>query len=206
MRGLVALYGAAVAALLAAALHSVLTDSPPWLFTRDPAAIHLAHPLFGALSNLGAVLWAAAASIALFTAMLLPRTSGGAVRSYLLNAGVLTAWLMLDDLYMLHERVLPDFLGIPQPLVFGAYVLLVALLIVRFRRVIIGATDYRLLALALAFFALSIASDQGPGEWHQLRWLILVEDGAKLLGIVSWLAYFASIASRALASRLTDRA
>jgi hypothetical protein len=202
-RGLVVLYGATVALLVAAAMHSALTGSPAWLFTRDPAAIHVSDPMLGALSNLGAVLWAAAASVTLFAAALLRSPQVAEVRAYLAYAGALTAWLLLDDLYMFHERVLPDSVGVPQWLVLTTYVVLVAGLCARFRRLIV-ATDYRLLAVAGACFALSIASDQAPGAWHRLDWLVFVEDGAKLLGIASWLAYFTSTAARALRGELTD--
>jgi len=202
---LLALYGATIAALVAAAVYSAATGGPPWLFTRDPAAIHVANLLLGALSNLGAVLWSAAASIALFAAALLRGAHASELRAYLAYAGLLTAWLLLDDLYMLHERVLPDMLGVPQRLVFAIYVALTIALFVRFRR-IVATTDHRLLALAITCFAVSIASDQGPGSWHRWPWLAFIEDGAKLLGIASWLAYFVSTAARAVRASVTHRA
>jgi hypothetical protein len=204
MGGLLALYAATFAALGAAAIHAMTTGVPPWLFTRDPAAIHVSDPMFGALSNLGVILWAAAASVALLAATVLRDPADARLRAYLLSVGLLTAWLLLDDLYMLHERLLPDVLGVPQPLVYAVYALLVAAVWFRFRPEI-AATSWRLLVLALACFAFSIASDQGPGSWHRWSWLAFIEDGAKLVGIASWLAYLGSTVAAALRARVTHR-
>jgi hypothetical protein len=206
MRPLLWLYAATAALLGIIAAHAALTGAPPYLFTRDPAAIHEANPLLGAISNLGIVLWAAAASVALFTSRQLARAEEArSMSAFLLAAGLLSCWLLLDDLYMLHERVLPDWIGVPQPLVFGVYAIAMTVLIARFRGVI-RTTDPRPLAMALGFFALSAAIDQGPAAWHGWDALVLVEDGAKLFGLVSWVAYFGAVSAQALRRRVTTRA
>jgi hypothetical protein len=206
MRPLLCLYVAAAALLGGIAAHSAITGAPPYLFTRDPAAIHHANPLLGAVSNLGIVLWAAAASMALFASRQLARVAEARMtRAFLLAGGLLSCWLLLDDLYMLHERVLPDWLGVPQPLIFVVYAGAVVVLLARFRGVI-RATDSLPLALALACFALSAAIDQGPPAWHRWDALVLVEDGAKLFGICGWLAYFGGVSAQALRRYVTTRA
>jgi hypothetical protein len=205
LSGLLWSYAASGVLLLAVTAHAALTGTAATLFTRDPAAIYESDPFFGALSSLGVVLWAAAASIALFTAGLLPRTARKRQLSgFLFAAGAFTSWLLLDDLFMLHERVIPDSLGIPQTAIILAYAAIVAALLVRYRAVI-ALTDYRPLVLALGFFAASVIIDQGPGGWHQWAGLVLVEDGAKLFGIVSWFVFFATTAKAAALSRLNDR-
>jgi hypothetical protein len=192
--------------LIAVAVYADMRGVPAHLLTRDPAALHGFHPLHGAASHLGVLMWAAAASVAFFAAWLLRGVSQATEpRAFLFRAGLLTCWLMLDDLFMLHERILPDGFGIPQPLVFITYSALAALLLWRFRR-LVSTTDFRPLAVSLGFFGCSLLIDLAPGEWHVWPRLVLIEDAAKLLGIVSWFAYFAGTASAALAGTLIDRA
>jgi hypothetical protein len=206
MRPLLWMYAAAAALLGLIAAHAAITGEPPYLYTRDPAAIHQANPLLGAVSNLGIVLWAAAATVALFTSRQLARIEEARRTStFLQAAGVLSCWLLLDDLYMLHERVLPDWFGVPQPLVFALYAVVILVLVARFRSVLRTA-DSRPLALALGFFAVSAAIDQGPAAWHRWDALVLVEDGAKLFGLVGWLAYFGAVSAQALRRYVTSRA
>jgi hypothetical protein len=201
---LLLVYAGTVAVLAAIGSWSAAHGLPPYLLTRDPAAIHGTSAFLGALSNLGVLLWAAAASVMLFTAGLLgSQGRAGEARGFLAQAGVFTAWLLLDDLFMLHERSLPDRFGVPQPLLLAVYGGLVILLLARHRG-LIARTDYRPLALACGFFACSATLDQGPGDWHEWTSLVLVEDGAKLLGIVSWLVYFAATARAAALGRLSD--
>jgi hypothetical protein len=202
--GLLWSYAAGGVLLLAVTAHSAFTGTPASLFTRDPAAIYESDPFYGALSSLGVVLWAAAASIALFTAGLLPRTPRERELSgFLFSAGTFTCWLLLDDLFMFHEHVIPDALGIPQTAIILAYGAIVAALLVRYRAAL-ALTDHRPLVLALGFFAASVLIDQGPGGWHEWSGLVVVEDGAKLFGIVSWLVFFAATAKAAALRTLND--
>lgn len=193
-------YAPAVLLLVAIALGAALRGLDPAWFTRDPAAWHEAHPLIGSVSNLGVLLWAAAAAISLFAAAML-RISGGRRerRALLLHAGLLTLWLTLDDLFMFHERLAPDELGIPQRLVFLGYAAWFAAVLLRFRALLLQTRG--LLLPALAFFAVSAVLDQfAPAAWFEWRYLMLVEDGAKFLGIVSWFACLTTQASAALAA------
>lgn len=204
MARLLLIYAGAVAVLAAIGYWSATHGLPPYLLTRDPAAIHGTSAFLGALSNLGVLLWAAAASVMLFTAGLLgsqPRAAEA--RAFLAKAGVFSAWLLLDDLFMLHERSLPDRFGVSQPLLLAIYVGIAILLLARHRE-LIARTDFRPLAFACGFFACSATLDQGPGDWHEWPSLVLVEDGAKLLGTLSWLVYFAATARAAALGRLSD--
>lgn len=201
MRRLAILFAPPVLLLAALALGAAWWGADPARFTRDPAAWHHSDPLIGGVSNLGVLIWMAAAAVSLFAAAL-PR---GALRQpedrqLLLHAGMLTLWLALDDLYMFHERLAPDDLGIPQRAVLAIYAIWVAALVWRFRRVAVQA-GLAPLSMALALLTFSVLIDQlAPGPWFEWRYLVLVEDGAKLLGIVSWFAWLSSIARAALAA------
>ena len=168
-------------------------------FTKDPAMLAGAHPFLGVVSHIGVLIWAAAAAICLFTAAVLHRMRQATERTkLLLVAGLLTAWLTLDDFFMLHEWLFPLVLGVPQPLVFGMYAGTMGVFLYRFGRAI-ARTDYLLLAIALCSFALSIGTDELPAAWFAWDYLSLIEDGAKLVGIVSWFGYFGYLCADTLA-------
>ena len=177
---------------------------------RDPAAV-AAQPFYiGLGSHVGVLLWGAAATICLFSAgVLTPGSEAGTRRSFLNASGVLTLILALDDLFLLHEEVIPRFLGIPEMVVLGSYGLLVIAYLTRYRGVI-ARTDHYLLRLALTFFGLSLVLDMLPALFPDSSSMrdvlppvlidvhVLLEDGAKLFGIVSWLGYFGGASGSAL--------
>jgi hypothetical protein len=154
----------------------------------------------GALSNIGVLLWCTAASVSIFTSHALRRSARNEdLRRFLLWFGVLSAVLMLDDLFLLHEGFFPKYLHLPQPLVLALYGLLALGVLVRFGRSILS-TDYRLLALALVFLGLSVLIDLMPPIQSVYR--PLLEDGLKLAGIVLWSAYIVRTCLVVLSSRI----
>lgn len=185
------------AALIGAALalHS-WKDVPLADLTRDPLTTFQAAPYVGLLSQIGILLWAAAAAVCLFGASVLRRRAEGAEeKRFLLTSGLATLALGLDDAFLFHEEFVPYF-GVPQGLVFIVYAVLLALYAWRFARVILK-TEYALLMMALVFFGVSLAVDVAHPEVLG-QYELLVEDGAKLVGILSWLVYFVRTAAAAL--------
>lgn len=159
--------------------------------TRDPVAVFDGPFYAGAISNIGVLAWAAAATVCLFgSAFLRGRADLADARRFLLYFCLVTVLLLVDDLFLLHEDVLYGYLGVPELLTFGVYGAFGLIGLVVFRRVI-ARTDVLLLVMALALFAFSVASDLFPGTPARH----LVEDGSKLVGIFAWLAYFARAAT-----------
>ncbi len=173
------------------------TGIPMSYFMRDPAAIAEAPAYIGLVSNIGILLWCATAAICFFSFAALGRQVGRReARSFLLYSGLLTGYLMLDDLFMFHERLLPQHLHIPQAAVYGAYVLMFAAYLVRFRKTIVES-EFPILLLALVFFALSRGVDMGRDlGFVRVRAADLLEGGPKLLGIASWFAYLTIVCAR----------
>jgi hypothetical protein len=164
-------------------------------FTRDPLAIVDAPPYLGFLSNLGIILWSAAAAVCLFAFSLLSRRgASGDIRAFVLLGGLISLLLLLDDLYMLHEYFYPR-LGIFEKLAFAGYGVLVLVYLIGFRRKI-GDTRFVYLFCALGFFALSLIIDRLPETMLPMHHLF--EDGSKFLGIVCWLSYQASVCLQCL--------
>ena len=181
-------YGLTLGALAIAALVSVYRDVPIGFVLRDPLATLHAHPLTGALSNVGVLVWCAAAAICFLTRTLLRQQEGtDEVRAFLLWSGLISVVLLLDDFFQFHDGLVPTYLGLSEEPIFLGYGLLTAWYLVRFRHVIL-ASEWGVLFAALAFFALSMLVDAFQERWSS-PWRILFEDGFKLLGIVSWSSY-----------------
>ncbi|NKB88807.1 MAG: hypothetical protein GKS06_11370 [Acidobacteria bacterium] len=74
---------------------------------RDVTQVAGLPPVTGALSQLGLLLWAAAAAICFFVAGI-NWTANPAVRRFLVASAVFTTVLALDDTFLWHERVTPS--------------------------------------------------------------------------------------------------
>jgi hypothetical protein len=178
-------------------LFSVAADIPLRQFMLDPTEFMHAPFYTGILANLGILLWAATASICLFTALFLPQLVGKAWRDFFLVSGLLTLLLLFDDLLRIHDEILPVYLGIKGDILGIGYVFLITLYLLRYRTLIIQY-PYTFLILALGLFGLSVALDVAPVALKHrfaVADLLLFEDSPKLLGIANWLAYFAHLSA-----------
>lgn len=184
---------------------SANTDISIRQLMQDPTTVLEAPFYIGIVSNIGILLWAAVAVTCLFIPIFLPRLVNKEVRLFLLASGLLTGLLLFDDFFLLHDEILPIHLGISGKLYGIVYILLVLLYLYRFK-VTILQSPYATLILALGFFAVSAGVDLThsliDNEFGNSQTLLL-EDGAKLMGIAHWLAYFA-IFSRTIGTKLPD--
>ena len=143
------------------------------------------------ISNIGILLWGAAASICLFTTF-----SGGIKREsskLLLLGGIFSGLLCIDDFFLIHDRYIgPDFLNF-------TYLTISIFILVRFRRIlkIIGLFN---LIISILFLGLSVFFDgviqQIFNQSYELTQLI--EEGFKFLGIACWLNFWCKASSHAL--------
>ena len=185
------------------ALH-LLNNLDLSLITRDPHAVANSllrtlepseqvssqpKPLFpfyiGLVSNFGVLLWCTTAAVCFFTYMVLRPTRRQLASFFLWSAGISTV-LLFDDLFLIHEEVMPFYLGISEKKVFAGYGLLILGYLLRWWKQI-RHTDYLLLAIAFVFFGLSILVDLFAKYGTKSLFL---EDIFKLTGIVSWSAYY----------------
>src|SRR5688572_20367429 len=95
--------GPALVVLAAVVTARVVFGIPIAAMTRDAAAIAGLHPLAGFVSNLGIMLWCAAATACLVAAAALHAVVPGEQARFFLSAGLLSLYLMLDDCFQLHE-------------------------------------------------------------------------------------------------------
>ncbi|UCG73768.1 MAG: hypothetical protein JSV45_05190 [Chromatiales bacterium] len=178
-------------ALTAVVIGSARMGTPVGDLLSDPAAILDAAPWTGLISNFGALLWCATASISLFTwSVLQRRPESRQFSKFVLSAALITTVLLLDDLFLFHEWIFPRYLGVTERTTFSAYLVLIAVWLVLARRTILS-TEYLILLLAFGFFGLSLFVDTYD-EIDRLitSWRQIYEDGFKLLGIAAWFGYF----------------
>jgi len=144
----------------------------------------------GMISNIGILLWGAAASICFFTTF-----SGGINREsskLLLLGGIFSSLLCIDDLFLLHDRYIgPDFLNL-------TYLAISIFLLVRFRRILKKIGLFNLI-ISILFLGLSVFFDgviqQIFNQSYELTQLI--EEWFKFLGIACWLNFWCKASSNA---------
>lgn len=180
------IYGPTLGVLAAVALAAQTLGIPFGNASRDLAAIAGVHPLAGFLSNIGILLWCAAATVCLCAAYVARRRGDTRVSRFLFFSGLFTAVLLCDDFFLVHEQLAPSYLGLHEDVVVASYALALLCYAWVFRAEI-WRTEFGLLFAAAAFFAVSIGLDAlNPGG----RYHLFIEDGAKLLGLANWLAYY----------------
>lgn len=194
---LAGLYVPATAILLAALIASEIKGKSLGFYTREPAAIMGTSALIGALSNLGGLLWSAAATVCLFTwaVKLRQRAEGRVPPAFFLVSGLFMAAMMVDDVFQVHEELVPRYLGVPDEPVIVLYVLFAIAWLVVFWRTILK-TDYLILLIAAGCSAVSVVVDAASKAPFNSRYFL--EDGFKLLGIVGWLGYLGRVCYREL--------
>lgn len=164
---------------------------PPADLLRDPLAVaelseRCCKLYYGFVSTLGSLMWFMAAAICFFAGCLLYVIGQNRRRAvFMIAAALFTAWLGADDLFMVHDHVLPEF-GVPQLLTYAVYGGLAFLHMVFFWREILQSRITVFLAAGF-LLAMSVGIDAFIHNDHTLR--IVMEDGAKLIGIALWGAF-----------------
>ena len=164
-------------------------------------------PFFsGLVPQLEGVLWSASLAAVAIAWIVLQRRQGnfaGPMR-FLLQAGIVTTVLLLDDLFLFHGDLAPKYLHVEKYIVLSIYLVMIGGLLFS-NRVEIISSEYLILFLALGLFGTSTLMDLLP-----LRMLLapefvvqtgfFLEDGFKFAGIATWLAYFGRYAVQQIES------
>lgn len=159
---------------------------PLSIFTRDPTQILNGHPLTGVISNIGILLWCSTSAICLFSYVVHYFSKRNTPSRFLLHSGLISLFLLLDDLFMFHETLFPKYFHLSEIVVYLIYLTIIVAYLLKFRKNILHA-EHSLFQFALVFFAMSIFIDVFVAETELV---FLIEDGFKLLGIVSWFLFF----------------
>ena len=78
------------------------------LILRDLAQWCKASLGIGLISNIGYLLWMSSASIALFTSFLGLGNKGNHAKSFTRYGGCFSLFLCIDDMFLLHDRYIPE--------------------------------------------------------------------------------------------------
>ena len=166
--------------------------------TRDVVALGDLPFFAGLTSQIGGMLWSATLAVCVFTLILLYRQKENvSAKRFLFQAAILTSILLLDDIFLVHEDIGPDYLNISEKKIVITY-LLITLVFLFWNRSEILSSDYLILGIALGMFAMSIFLDGADLDDYENYSIIFgeqvqifLEDGFKFVGIATWLVYFA---------------
>lgn len=174
----------------------------PWRYFFLDLPIALRVPVFTfAVTGTTSILWCSSGAIALFASSI----GAAADRNSLRLWGWLSLTMGLDDLFMIHENLLPRALKMTEKSVsllvesgvFLAYGCVLLTWLVLYRKTIPSAL-YSFLTVSLFCFAMSLAADLASsyklfGHWSRFRndydFQMMVEDGPKLVGVVFWAVF-----------------
>lgn len=186
------LYIPAFIVLIVAAVQNYIPI--PYL-TRDPAAVANLPPYVGFFSNIGVLFWCITATICIFSYFLIKGNVPAAPRaSFFLYSGLITAMLMLDDLFLGHEYIFKELFGISEKIVYLGYFIVFVVYLYKFKDDILKS-EYLAFGVAFGFLGLSVFLDRLPERFLPEALLaanynFIIEDGFKLLGIIGWFVYF----------------
>lgn len=174
----------------------VQDTAPVGVLLRDPQETTGSPWYLGLVSNLGLIGWACAATLFLGAGMVL-RSIGGRRAEYwsLLVLGALTTVLLIDDAFLLHDDWLQRSANL-ELVAYGVYAIAVLGWLIVFRSEI-TAGPWPVGVLALVALALSVAVD-GLLAGIDSDWRLLLEEGAKFVGIWTLAAYAARSATEAI--------
>lgn len=173
-----------LASLLLVALRYDLSTAE---LTKDVASLANVPFYYGLVANIGVLFWCATAALCFFAAQIVrDRNMAQPYVRFLVFSGAFTLFLLFDDLLRLQDHVLPTYLKLPGGLISILY-LLTLLVYGRLFARLIRSTDFVLLACAFAFFGGSLLTELVP---FYFKGHLLLEDALKLLGILSWFAYY----------------
>lgn len=180
--------------LVAGLIISKTTGMPFGFLTRDPTAILGGHPLVGAISNLGILMWCFAASVCLFAGFSAKGQISVEFHRALLFAGVLSSILLIDDLFLFHEELGPKYLAISETVIYGFYAAVALGYLVSFRKILLAHEPFYLF-LSLAMLGGSILIDKATESAPTLN-TFFFEESFKYLGILSWCIYHGRLSGR----------
>lgn len=141
----------AVLFLIATFEYAIYKNIEPANLTRDTATILKGPAFFGALSNLGIILWSATSGIMLFSAVhLYKNTVQRRAALMTLLYGLLTAMLCFDDTYQFHEKAFSGIIYVPEELIYLFYLTCIVV-IATVCRVVVVTTPFIIGIAAMAF-------------------------------------------------------
>lgn len=169
------------------------------ILTRDPIQIFNGYAFEGFLSSVGIIFWSATVGVCFISALLTYGEKEKEFKFFLLGLAF-SSLLLIDDCFMFHDIILPDYFHISEYFVYALYAVLAILFIIYFRSIVF-LTPYYFLFVAVLFLGLSISIDVIV-NYIDLTNHYFYEDAAKFIGIIFWWIYFSSVSYLTLKEKL----
>jgi hypothetical protein len=96
----------------------------------------------------------------------------------------MTLFLLADDFWLLHDIVIPTYIGGPPDGLMILYPVLISWFLYQYRVLLVGETQYVLLLVGVGLLGVSAVIDIVPSPLGTD-----IEDGAKVLGIATYTYY-----------------
>lgn len=152
--------------------------------TRDPNAINESPKYIGILSQTGMIFWFSTVGVLLFSSLLMIKYFKDIHHGiFIANAFLLTFFLGIDDMFMLHDELAHR--GIREEYFYLFYSIWLFFTLYFFRKTI-KHTAYPIILAYLLFFGISVSIDKLIKEAY------LLEDLLKFAGIINWCIYWIS--------------
>jgi hypothetical protein len=158
--------------------------------SRDPIQVLNGKPYVGILSNIGILFWCSTCAVLFYSALINRiKKMPGNETYFLIFSGFLSILMLIDDFFLMHDVIFPEYLKIDEKVFYIFYGLSVVAIFVRYYKIILD-TDYVLLILSFVLLGLSATTDEIIAMGVHINHPFIVEDSFKLLGILSWFSYF----------------
>lgn len=181
------------------------TNISMYELVADPNEVGQVAPYTGLVSTIGILFLCGTVSVCLFSTYLIDTMNfqNRKWSMFFKYSGYFILLLLVDDLWQIHENI-PNLLFLDQrnvssnnksiqnsleAVIFGVYGAIFAIYLIRFKK-LIYQTEFLILALALGFFGLSTTIDI---FLESISGHFILEEGLKLLGIVSLLTYYTRV-------------
>lgn len=184
--------------LLLAVFTSTVKNIPLDTFTKDPLSVSNAPFYFGFFSNLGIMFWSASIMTCWFVAYRVFYSGTKNDFQFMLWSGIVTLVMTIDDLFQLHEQVMPAYFAVSENMVYITYLNIYLIYFIRFRKKILRS-EFITLILSFIFLGLSTVIDLLPLPIPKDTFL---EDALKLFGTVSWFVYYFRTSNEVLDRKL----
>lgn len=172
------------------------------MLTEDASALQGSAWFKGMISTLGICLLAAATGISFFAGNFRRKIHGGLRKtSALVWLSLCSLLLLADDALMIHETIAQRTSFISETVVQALIGLTIIATLLVFHRAISVSFLYAIPALLC--WCLSVVVDGAGGDLSSTA--ILVEDGAKFLGILLWFTFILDLANRYFVDVIASR-
>jgi hypothetical protein len=169
---------------------SFLIDFDFGLLSRDPIEYLNEKPYIGVISSTGIILWAATFSILLYSCKIsLSQKKPKRQTLFLLFGGLLTGLMLIDDVFMIHDVIFPNYLNIDQKVFYAFYGFSTVAFFYFFHKIVLKS-DYILFILSFFLLVESVVFDLALVLGFEIPYQYIFEDCSKFLGIIAWFAYF----------------